>query len=97
MAVQVILEFDAAEGKADEVKAYFAEILPDTRRYEGFIQIDVLNNLDKPNNFVVYETWESREAYQNYFNWRGETGVFTKLGEMIVDKPKMSFFENTGI
>ncbi|MDF1693279.1 MAG: putative quinol monooxygenase [Zhongshania sp.] len=97
MAVQVILEFDAADGKADTVKAYFAEILPDTRRYSGFIQLDVLCDLDNPNSFAVYETWESREAYQNYFNWRAETGVFTKLAEMIADKPKMRFFENTGI
>lgn len=93
MAIQVILELQAKEGKAEALKGYFAEILPDTRRYDGCINIDILSNLDNPNDLVAYETWESPAAYQRYFNWRAETGVFENLTEMLDGVPKKRLFE----
>lgn len=97
MAVNVILSLTAAPGKMEELKAYFAGILPDTRTYPGYIDLHLLENLDDPNDLVVYETWESREAYQTYFNWRAEQGIFVTLGSMIEGEPSVRFFNNTGI
>jgi len=97
MAINVILELTAAPGKAQDIKSYFESILPETRTYPGYIDLHVLENLDDENNFVVYEAWESRDAYQTYFNWRAEQGVFDKLGAMIVGQPSVRFLQDTGI
>lgn len=93
MPVKILLDLNAEEGQVDAIKAYFSEILVDTRSYKGCIKIDVLSNLDNPNNLVIYEMWENRQAYQEYYNWRTDTGVFEKLGEMITTPPKLTFFE----
>ncbi|MCB1668331.1 MAG: putative quinol monooxygenase [Porticoccaceae bacterium] len=97
MSANIILEIKASTGKIEEVKDFFREILPATRLYEGYISLDVLQNLDDPTELVISECWESREAYQQYFNWRAETGVFEKLASMIEGVPKVRFLENTGI
>ena len=97
MSVHVILELTAASNKVDELKALFKEILPDTRRYKGFISIDLFTNQDNPDEIVAIEVWESREAYQTYFNWRAETGLFDQLGPMVAGEPKVRFLDNTGI
>jgi quinol monooxygenase YgiN len=97
MPINVILEMKSSSDKIEELKAYLSSILPVTRQYFGYINLEVLSSLDDANELVIYETWESREAYQKYFNWRAETGVFDKLGEMIVGEPKVRFLENIGI
>lgn len=97
MPTQVILDITAREDKLNELKNYLREILPETRQYPGYIALDVLTNIENPNNLVVYETWESPEAYQTYVNWRAENGVFDKLGEMVAEAPKVRLLAHTGI
>lgn len=97
MAVNILLELTASPGKVEDIKAYFSEILPETRTYPGYIDLHLLENLDNPDNLVVYETWESREAYQAYFNWRAQQGVFDKLAAFIEGQPSVRFLQDTGI
>lgn len=92
MTTHVILEVNTQDGKADAFKALLREILPDTRRYEGCIQIEILTNLENPNDFAVLEQWHSAEAYQNYLNWRAETGLFDKLEALVTSKPRIRQF-----
>jgi len=97
MSVSVLLELKVAPGKLADVKSYMESLLPVTREYPGFISMDVFVNQDDQNDIVCVEEWESRNAYETYFNWRAENGVFEKLATMIAAEPRVRFLDNTNI
>ena len=93
MSVVVLLEVQVKPEEVDNIKAYFKEILPDTRAYEGCQSIDMYGNLDESTNLVLYECWESRQYYEKYLAWRNETGVVEKLGSMLSGPPSIRYYE----
>ncbi len=93
MAIAVLLEVQIKPDSVDEMKAYFKEILPDTRAYDGCLGIDVYGNMDDGANLVLYERWETRPHYEKYLAWRAETGAVDKLGSMLAGPPSIRYFD----
>ncbi|MFP6782257.1 MAG: antibiotic biosynthesis monooxygenase [Gammaproteobacteria bacterium] len=93
MAVTVIFELQIKSDQIDAAKKTFKEILPDTRAYDGFIDIYVTENQDKPGNLVLVEKWESRPKYEKYLGWRTETGLVEQLGAICAEAPIVRFFD----
>jgi quinol monooxygenase YgiN len=54
--------------------------------------------MDDPQNFAIVETWESREKYEKYFDWRVETGVIEQVKGMLVEGTDINlrFFDRLG-
>lgn len=74
MAEKVIAEFTAAPGRLDALVAFLGEALPDTRRFEGCIAVDVY--VDRASDTVaMIESWDSHAAYDRYLGWRMESGT----------------------
>lgn len=80
MSVDIIFEFNVAPENVENLKSFFRDKLPVTRKYDGCISLNVLQNQENPTSFVIEETWESREHFEKYLGWRQETGV---LGEFV--------------
>lgn len=97
MTCQVILEITAKDGTYDDMRKFFIEILPDTRAFEGCVSVDFVRNQDNPNQLLIMEKWNTRQDYERYFAWRGETGVLDKLGSMIDGEPQLRFFDAVGV
>ena len=95
MAVIVILEVKAKPGTGNDLVSTFKELLPDTRAYEGIIDINVLQNQDDPDSLIAYERWETRAHYEKYLAWRTETGVIDALDEATVGEPSIRYFDVT--
>jgi quinol monooxygenase YgiN len=93
MAVTVIFELQIKSDQIDTAKKTFKEILPDTRAYDGFEDIYVTENQDKPGNLILVEKWETREKYEKYLSWRTETGAVGQLGAMCEGAPSVRFFD----
>ena len=89
----VLLEIQVKPECVDEVKAFFKEVLPDTRAYEGCQGVDVYGNLDESANIVLYERWDSRDHYQRYLKWRTDTGVFDKMGAKLAGPPSIRYYD----
>jgi quinol monooxygenase YgiN len=87
MVCTVLLEIrvkkEAAAGMAEGFKALF----PDTRWFEGCIDIYVSQNQDDPQNFVIVETWETRQQYEKYLAWRTERGDIDNLAKLLDGSP----------
>ena len=64
MAITRINEFQAAEGKEQELYAFLQGLIPYISSSEGNLQCDVLRKKDSKAHFVVLEKWESEEAHQ---------------------------------
>ncbi len=97
MSTVVLLELQIKPEAVNEAKAFFKEILPDTRSYAGCLGLDVYGNLDDSGNLVLYERWESRDHYQKYLNWRTETGALEKLGSKLAGPPKIRYYERVDV
>ncbi len=95
MAVMVLLEVQANEGTGAELVATFKAILPDTRAFDGCLDIVVHQNQDDKDNLVVVEQWETKSAYENYLGWRQETGVLDQLVAACSGPPSIRYYDIT--
>jgi len=97
MTCQVILEFKVKQDSIESMRSYLREILPDTRAYDGCVSLNIIRNQDDPAAFAVIEQWDTRNQYEKYLQWRVDTGVLDKLGEMMEGEPSLRFFSYFGL
>ena len=93
MSITVFLEAPVKVGEISNMKSYLAEILPDSRTYDGCQGMDVYFNTENESNMVVVEHWDSRSHHEKYLSWRIETGVMDKLGAMLAGPPSIRYFD----
>ncbi|MFC1984459.1 putative quinol monooxygenase [Chloroflexota bacterium] len=93
MGILILLEAQAKPADISDVKSYMAEIIPDTRTYDGCQKIDVYFNTEHTDSMVAVEHWDSRAHYEKYLTWRKETGVLDKLDAMLAGPPSIRYFE----
>ena len=91
MSVMVIVQASINPKHTAEMKSYLAQILPDSRAFEGCQYIDVYFEIDNPDNMVLVEEWDSREDYGKYHAWRTETGVIDKIRSMVDGNASFKF------
>lgn len=95
MSVLVLLEAPVQPQEVANMKTLMAQLLPETREYDGCGGIDVYFNTDDPNGMVMIERWASRAQHEKYLAWRTETGVMQKIGAMLAGPPNIRYFERT--
>jgi quinol monooxygenase YgiN len=93
MSVTVLLEAPVKPEEVSNMKSYLAEILPDSRKYEGCKGMEVYFNTEDEDNMILLERWDSRQHHEKYLGWRTETGVMDKLGGMLAGPPSIRYFE----
>jgi len=93
MSVMALLEAPVKSGEVSKMKSYMAEILPDTRAYEGCQGIELYFDTEDETKLVLVEHWESRQHHEKYLGWRTETGVMDKIGGMLAGPPSIRYFE----
>jgi quinol monooxygenase YgiN len=93
MSVLVLLEVEVKPEAIADMKSYLAEILPETRAYDGCQGIDVYSNTEDTGNLVAVEYWDSRTHHEKYSAWRTEAGDMDKVGTMIAGPPNIRYFE----
>ncbi|MHC4821110.1 MAG: putative quinol monooxygenase [Planctomycetota bacterium] len=64
----IVAAITAAPGSADLVRAELEKLVPITRKEEGCLLYDLHVDNENPNHFLFYETWTSRELWQNHMN-----------------------------
>ena len=96
MTCTVLLELRVKEEHVEEVAASFKDALPDTRTFDGCIDVYMVRDMDNPNTFIAVETWESREKYEAYFAWRTERGDIENALATTEGDLKIRFFDRIG-
>ena len=85
MPVTVLYTMRAQPGRGEELLALLAEILPDTRAFEGCRDQRVVRNLDDGGEVVLVQEWEARESHERYVAWRRTTDTGARLRPLLVD------------
>jgi quinol monooxygenase YgiN len=93
MAVLVTAEFFIKPELIDDALRLLAEVLPDTRGFEGCETLETVVNLDDPGHVMLVERWRSRDAHVAYFAWRVDSGSANGLVDMMAAPPVFRYFE----
>jgi len=97
MSVVVLFEPQAAPGKEDELVSLLAEILPDTRAFDGCGSLTVHRDQDEPGRLVLVERWASRDHHAAYLRWRADRGDIERLGALLAGPPSTRFCDDLEI
>tara|TARA_B100001996_G_C18255363_1_gene436949 strand:+ start:203 stop:496 length:294 start_codon:yes stop_codon:yes gene_type:complete len=95
MTITIILEIEAQKDTGSEILNILKEVLPDTRNYDGCIDLKTYQNQENPDVIVLVEQFESKEKYSKYLSWRQETGVFDNLVAKLAGPPSIRYFDLT--
>ena len=92
MSILVQLEAKAKPECVVEMSDTLASLFPETRAYDGCIDITAYLN-DDGHTFVFVGHWETKEKYEKYLAWREETGVLAKLASLLQAPPSIRYFD----
>lgn len=87
MSTILIVDAKLKTETISEAVAFFAEIVPDTRSFEGCLGIDVCIDSEDAGNLVLVEKWVSMDHYHKYHKWREETGVLDQIRAFLDGPP----------
>ncbi len=96
MTCVVLLELEVKEEAVEGLMAGLKDIFPDTRAYEGCIDVYASQDQDKPTTIVMVERWESRAHYEKYFAWRTERGDIENMSQALSAPPSIRYFDPIG-
>lgn len=96
MTCTVILEARVKPEFIDGMAEGFKGLFPDTRSFDGCIELYATQSDDDPQQFLIVETWESRQKYEAYYAWRVETGVIANMNAMLERELELRFFNRIG-
>ncbi len=83
MSIIIIVDAKLREESISAAAKFFAEIVPDTRGFEGCEGVDICIDSQDTCNLVLVEKWASKEHYEKYHHWREERGDLQKIREML--------------
>ena len=97
MFATILLRAKAKPEKIKELKRLLAKYLPETRSYEGCIDIIIYEENDKEGIFVFYENWENFYAYERYLDYRTKQGVMDEIGALLTGAPEITYYNRVDI
>ena len=95
MTVSVLLEGVLKGGQVEKFTELCKEAYKVTRAYDGCEGINLTFNVENNNNFVMTETWKSKEHYEKYLAFRNEDGTVELIGSVCDEGPSIRIFDIT--
>ena len=62
-----------------------------TKKSDGFINIDLLQDSEDPNILILVQKWKTKEDHMAYVQKRKDMGMFDQLTEMLQNKPEILY------
>ena len=94
---KVVAKFVFKQGKLNDFKDMLNDPehgLSVTKSSEGFINIDVLKDMEQDNVMILVQQWNTKQNHLDYLQKRTDTGMFDKLKDMLESEPEIMYVEN---
>lgn len=85
--VRVVAHIIARPGKEAEVQSILSEMLVPTRQEPGYIQYELLHNLNNPAEFTLLEEWETQAALDEHSAASHTKAAEAKMDSIIEHSP----------
>ena len=90
----VNLQLKVKSGLESEFIEELNIILKETRSYEGCHAVYFVQNQDDPSNLEFFSKWDSKQHYDNYLQWRIDSGVMEEVANKYLDgEPLWRYFD----
>jgi quinol monooxygenase YgiN len=93
MSHTVSFELHLQDGRTEEFLGLLRVGLADTRKRDGFEDVEVYVDADDPTRLVLWEKWRDRASHEAYIAWRTETGFLDALAPFVAGPPVISHLE----
>lgn len=93
MSLVVTLEAKVKPEFVERVKELLTSMIPETRAFEGCINIDIHENIEEKGAMMFHEKWSSKSLYEKYFSWRLKSDSMKELSTMLISQPEVRFYE----
>jgi quinol monooxygenase YgiN len=94
MSINIITQFKAKNGRAEELLALVSKLVPESVHHAGCEKIAIEQNQDEPNDVISNQFWATRRHYEDYLAWRTKEGVSAQIQEMCAEPISMRFFND---
>ena len=91
MSVTRINDFRAKEGKADELRGFLGQVIPNIAASPGCLSCKLLQSHDNPARFVVLEAWDSMESHKSAVK-AIPPEMFMTVMELLDGRPSGEYF-----
>ena len=92
MACNIITQFKAKPGRADDLIALIKKNISESARHAGCLEISIQQNQDDQSDIISNQYWETRKHYEDYFAWRAEEGLAAEIQSLCAEPVSMRFF-----
>ncbi len=88
----VTLEAIIKEGKKDTFLQFMEKGLGCTRQFKGFQHISI-HLKENSNHVLFFQKWDSKEAHQDYVQYREESGILSELLDFFENDPVIKYYQ----
>lgn len=92
MSLIIVAHIHAVDGHAEALSNELVKLIAPTLAEAGCIQYDLHQDNENPNHFLFFESWESRELWQDHMQ-ADHLAAFKSAAEGMLDK--IEIFEMT--
>ncbi len=90
--IKVLVEFAAKEDVKNQLEDFLKQVEQNLPAVEGCIGVE-LGRGDGPGEYVLWESWQSREAHQTHIRGLEKAGAFEQLGDLLVGPLRSRYFD----
>ncbi|KAB1438963.1 putative quinol monooxygenase [Pseudodesulfovibrio senegalensis] len=84
--------FEARPGFGDRLAKVLLRLQDNSRKDSGCLQYDMHRLPDDPDQFMLYERWESQELLDAHLGAEHLAGVQKEMADVLVDKPLITIW-----
>jgi quinol monooxygenase YgiN len=90
--IVVAAKLKAIEGKGDDLEKEFRELIPRVIKDPGAVSYAVHRKMDSPNEFFVYEKYESGEALKFHSSTEHFKAFSKTIGPLLDGRAEVSIY-----
>lgn len=91
----VIASAKALAGKESALEQALLEVATPTRKHPGCISFSLFHSLDDPTVMIGFERWVSKEEHDQHLRSEHVQKLFSKMGGILAEPPKIFSYEVT--
>ena len=93
MAVKILIKRKVPQGKNEELSRLLKHMRALTMIQPGYISGETLQGVDKPSENLVISTWQSVEAWDQWFDGQERLETQEKIDQLTGEKTTYEIYE----
>lgn len=90
--IKVVARKLVNEGKIEEVKTLYEQLVQASRKEEGCIKYELYQDESNPQILAVIEEWENKDALNKHIKSEHFTSLVPMIGKLTANKPDMNIY-----